>query len=114
LLYATNLSLWQLSMILTAIGAFCAAEMICFAKAVQFSPKQYSGLTLGVVNTLNMLGRAIIQQFIGWYLDVKWNDDYGLSGERIYSADDLSAAFSFLIIIVLLCNLLFLKLPKTK
>ncbi|MCS5711614.1 MFS transporter [Candidatus Berkiella aquae] len=114
LLYANNLHLWQLSMILTSIGVFCAAEMICFASAVQFSPKRHSGLTLGVVNTLNMLGGAIIQQFIGWYLDVKWNGEYGQSGERLYSADDLSAAFTFLIIIIFACNLLFLKLPKGK
>lgn len=112
LLYADSLEIWQLTFLLTSIGLFCGAEMICFAGAVALSPSSHSGLTLGVVNTLNMLGGAIVQQLIGWYLDLNWKGEYSLDGARYYDASDLSAAFSFLIIMIFVCCLLSVKLAK--
>lgn len=114
LLYANNLSLWQLSLLLTSIGLFCGAEMICFAGAAEHSPASHSGLALGVVNTLNMLGGALVQQLIGWYLDFQWKGEYSLDGARYYSTSDLVAAFSLLIVIIFVCCLLSVKLSKKK
>lgn len=112
LLYADSLSIWQVGMLLTLIGLFCGAEMICFAGAAQYSPSYYSGLALGVVNTLNMLGGAIIQQIIGMTLDFQWKGEYYADGSRFYSTPELTAAFSLLIGIILACCLLTILLPK--
>ncbi len=114
LLYVDDLSVFQLSLLLTLIGSFCGAEMICFAGCVQHSPQSLSGLTLGVVNTLNMLGGAVIQQIIGWYLDFHWQGTYDVDGARFYSAADLTSAFSLLIIIIFVCGLLTCKLSKRR
>ncbi len=112
LLYANNLSLVELSLTLTFIGIFCGAEMICFAGAADYSPSSHTGLTLGVVNTLNMLGGALATQLIGWYLDFQWKGAYGLNGERFYGASEFTAAFSLLIALIFACGLLSIKLPK--
>lgn len=112
LLYIDTLSAWQLVILLTLIGIFCGAEMICFAGAAQFAPVSHSGLSMGVVNTLNMLGGAFIQQVIGWYLDAKWKGNYGADGARAYAADELTAAFFILVSIMLVCALITFKLPK--
>ena len=113
LLYVNSISIWQLACLLTLIGLFCGAEMICFAGAAQHSPSSHSGLTLGVVNTLNMLGGALVQQLIGWYLDFQWKGSYGSNGERFYDSSELSAAFSLLMLIIFACWLLSFWLPRS-
>lgn len=112
LFYIDNLELWQVACLLSLIGVFCGAEMICFTGAVQYSPDSHSGLTLGVVNTLNMLGGALIQQMIGWYLDFHWKGEYTLEGARFYGVAELTSAFSWLIVIIFACCLLSFKLSK--
>ena len=112
LLFVETLSIFQLSFLLTLIGIFCGAEMICFSGAAQHSPLSCSGLTLGVVNTLNMLGGAVIQQIIGWYLDRQWKGEYYADGARFYSESELTIAFSLLIVVILACCLLSILLPK--
>lgn len=112
LLYMDTLSTWQLTALLTLIGLFCGAEMICFAGAAQVSPASHSGLSLGVVNTLNMLGGALIQQAIGWYLDIQWKGNYGTDGARAYGPEELTAAFLILVLIMVACTLMTFKLPK--
>jgi MFS family permease len=112
LLYIDTLTSGQLTVLLTLIGIFCGAEMICFAGAAQLSSVSHSGLSLGVVNTLNMLGGAVIQQAIGWYLDFQWQGVYGKDGARAYGPDELTAAFLILIVIMAACTLMTFKLPK--
>ncbi|ARN84169.1 MFS transporter [Candidatus Nucleicultrix amoebiphila] len=114
LLYTDLLSITGLVILLTLIGILCGAEMVCFAGAAQYTSAKDSGLALGVVNTLNMLGGAMIQQIIGWYLDYKWQGNYGIDGARSYGTDELTTAFMILPIIILLSGLLTFKLPKTK
>lgn len=112
LLYVQEISMWQLTFLLTSIGVFCGAEMICFAGASRSSSLAYSGLTLGVVNTLNMLGGAFIQQIMGWYLDAHWTGAYDLDGARYYGQDELSSALLVLVFLMIGCTLLVFLLPK--
>lgn len=112
LLYGGYLSQGQLSILLILLGFFCGAEMICFAGAAQFAPVGHSGLSLGVVNTLNMMGGAFVQQGIGCYLDAHWRGKYGAEGARLYEADELSSAFLILILIMVVCSFIVFALPK--
>jgi MFS family permease len=112
LLYVKTISLGQLTLLLTIIGVLCGAEMVCFTGASQYASSTYSGLTLGIVNTLNMLGGAVAQQIIGWYLDFHWKGGYGQDGARFYGADELTSAFSLLVLLILGCALLTIKLPR--
>jgi MFS family permease len=112
ILYAPSLSTGELTFLLASIGFFCGAEMICFAGAAQASHSSYSGLTLGVVNTLNMLGGAFLQQIVGWYLDLHWTGTYGQEGARYYGQAELTSAFLILVFAMIGCTLTVFFLPK--
>lgn len=112
LLYGPIITESQLIFVLIPLGFFCGAEMMCFTGALLFSNPNNSGVTIGVVNTLNMLGGAILQQFIGYNLDFQWNGLLDDNGIRLYTSHQFVIALSILSIVVLICCLASLKLRK--
>ncbi len=116
ILYGPAVSLITLVVLLLSLGFFCGAEMMCFTGAVQYTTPQTSGITLGVVNTMNMLGGAILQQVIGFGLDWQWHglvDEYDI---RVYSTQEFVFALTALLIVMVICCLasLFLNGKKSK
>lgn len=105
LVYIEDLNYTQLIVLLILIGFFCGAEMLCFTGALRYVNPNISGLTIGVVNTLNMLSGAIIQQVIGCYLDFTWHGALDQHGLRIYTTEDFIEAFSILVGIIAICTL---------
>jgi predicted MFS family arabinose efflux permease len=103
LVYLPNLDKLSLVSLLILIGFFCGAEMLCFNAVLRYTDSHTSGLTIGVVNTLNMLGGAIMQQIIGIYLDATWQGSFDKDGLRIYSIEEFVEAFSILVIIIGVC-----------
>ncbi|MEN8236873.1 MAG: MFS transporter [Pseudomonadota bacterium] len=103
ILYGPAVNLSVLVILLLSLGFFCGAEMMCFTGAVQYTTPQSSGLTLGVVNTMNMLGGAILQFVIGFGLDWQWQgllDEYDI---RVYSTEEFVFALTALLIVMVLC-----------
>lgn len=95
-----------LSLLLITLGFFCGAEMMCFTGALQFSEKDNSGEIIGVVNTLNMLGGAILQQLIGFSLDYQWNHTFDEFGVRQYDTQQFINALSILTFVISICCLI--------
>lgn len=115
LVYANNLSEISLVILMILIGFFCGAEMLCFTAALWYVDPKSSGVTIGVVNTLNMLGGAIMQHVIGIYLDANWSGELDNLGLRIYSIEDFVEAFSILVIIITICLIVaFIALDNKK
>lgn len=115
ILFGPQVSIIFLSIVLVGLGFFCGAEMMCFTGAVHYTTKENSGMTIGVVNTLNMLGGALLQQGIGWLLDKQWQGSLDAHGVRIYSAQEFVVALSLLLIAVVACCIISLRLkPDTK
>ena len=114
LVYVPNLNQASLTILLIAIGFLCGAEMLCFTAALKYVNSSVSGLTIGVVNTLNMLAGAIMQQVIGIYLDVTWKEALDENGLRIYSLNEFIEAFSILIVIMIICVVTALITLKNK
>lgn len=112
ILFGPNLGLLPLSVVLICLGVFCSAEMMCFTGAVHFTTPENSGLTLGVVNTLNMLGGAILQQSIGYALDAQWHGELDAHGVRMYQTEQFIVALSLLLIVVAACCLISLRLKS--
>jgi MFS family permease len=110
LLLGPELEMTSLRLVLVAVGFFCGAEMMCFTGAVQATTAQNSGLTLGVVNTLNMLGGAVLQHIIGYILDFQWKGLVDPSGVRLYDTEQFVVALSLLWAVVAVCCLLSLSL----
>lgn len=114
LLFVPSLNQLELILVLTSIGFLCGAEMICFSGAVVNIAFQHTGLALGVVNTMNMLGGALIQQLIGGYLDWRWQGMLDADGVRIYQTSELTTAFVSIPIMIFICSILVLWIPKNK
>lgn len=115
LVYVDNLKYTYLVTLLILIGFFCGAEMLCFTAALKHTIPSISGLTIGVVNTLNMLSGAIMQQVIGCYLDFTWKGSLDSQGLRIYTTSEFVEAFSVLVVIIAICTITaFLNLNNKK
>ncbi|WP_039455097.1 MFS transporter [Candidatus Jidaibacter acanthamoebae] len=114
LLYGAPISEYSLSVLLVALGFFCGAEMMCFTGALQFSKQENSGEIIGVVNTLNMLGSAILQQLIGTLLDLQWDQTYNSYGNRQYTATQFINALSVLTGVLIFCCIISFSLKKIK
>ncbi len=114
LLYGPELSTQGLQGVLFAIGLCCSAEMMCFTGAVHATSSSNSGLTLGLVNTLNMFGGALLQQIIGSVLDYQWAGSVDEMGIRVYTSEQFVVALSLLFGIIACCSWLSLHLAKAK
>ena len=112
LLWGPPLGVAGLTVLLILLGIFCGAEMICFTGAVQYTTPENSGMTLGVVNTLNMLGGAVLQQAIGFFLDLQWTGKLDAAGVRIYNTHEFQLAISLLLGVVALCCFLAIQLGR--
>ena len=106
IIYLPDLSKDTLVILLILIGFFCGAEMLCFTAALREVTPNTSGMTIGVVNTLNMLSAALMQHAIGVYLDFTWHGDLDQRGLRIYSSKEFVEAFSILVIIISICAII--------
>jgi hypothetical protein len=114
LLWGPQLSIGEVKLLLFAVGFFCGAEMMCFTGAVQATTAAHSGLTLGVVNTLNMFGGAALQHIIGYALDLQWSGQLDAQGIRQYEALHYVVALSLLWGIIAACCLLSIRLGQRK
>lgn len=114
ILFGPALSAFSLIAIFIAIGFFSGAEMMCFTGATLHTTQKNSGLTIGVVNTFNMLIGAILQQGIGSALDFLWKGGVTETGIRCYSSQDYIRALSILLGVIGACGVLSLFLEKKK
>lgn len=114
ILFGPRLDLTTLIIILISLGIFCSAEMMCFTGAVHYTTKENSGMTIGVVNTLNMLGGAILQQSIGYILDAKWQGVLDKNGVRIYQTNEFISALSLLLGVIVFCTVISFCLREKK
>lgn len=114
LLFIPNLSMAFLKVLFLIIGLLCGAEMICFSGALVGSHATTSGLTIGVVNTMNMLGGALLQQLIGYILDSQWRGALDETGVRLYSDRDYTWALIILPIVLVACVILSMTLKRDK
>lgn len=112
-LYWPQLASANLIVLLVIIGIFCGAEMMCFTGASHYTTPATSGVTLGVVNTFNMLGGALLNQIIGITLDLSWSGV--VENElRVYSTKDYTTAFTVLLAMIGVCFLFSLQLKRPK
>lgn len=114
LLYGPEINSTQLIVLLLCLGYFCGAEMMCFTGALLYTNRNNSGLTIGVVNTFNMLGGAFLQQFIGYSLDFQWDGRLDEKGLRIYNTHQFEVALSILLIVTILCFFISFRLIRKK
>lgn len=114
LLYGPLIPHIMLQCLLIMLGICCGVEMLCFTGASQYTLRNNVGTTLGVVNTLNMLGGGVLQQTIGIALDKVWAGKLDVQGLRLYETQDYVIALSVLFGVILVCGMLCFFLPTDK
>lgn len=114
ILYNDHLDIIQLKTLLFLFGFLVGAEMLCFTGISKVSEDGLRGLSLGLANTINMAGGAMLQQLIGMLLDYFWSGSLNEKGLRVYSHIDFQNSLSFFIFIYIGCIALSLLLPKDK
>ena len=114
LLYLDTKSIAVLTVCLFLVGFWCGSEMLCFTGVARYLNPKTSGLALGVVNTFNMLGGAVLQQAVGTIMDKEWNGAIGQDGLRVYTANNYVYALSIIPILVIITFFLSLLLKDKK
>ena len=97
---------------LFVIGLLCGAEILCFTGALRYANSKNSGEIIGIVNTLNMLGSALLQQLIGYLLDLNWGGAVSDNGLRMYDITHYYIALLPLITVVVISWLMTYALDK--
>jgi sugar phosphate permease len=116
ILYLPPVDTVTLKILFFILGFLCGAEMMCFTGALIKAKSMDSGEIIGVVNTLNMLTGAFLEQIIGWSLDLQWDGAISETNLRVYSTAQFETALSSLTIVLVVCCLLsfFLIAQTTK
>lgn len=109
-LYANDLSLWTSGFLLFCFGFFSSGFLPVFSLIREINPPQVNASAMGFTNTLNMVGGAVLQPFVGWMLDHLWQGNMQ-HGVRIYALSSYDLALSILpvLIIIALVILPFVK-----
>lgn len=73
--------------LLFAFGLFSSGFLPSFTIIKEITPMQFKSTALGFMNTLNMVGGAIVIPFIGFILDYTWGGNLS-EGQRVYSLNE--------------------------
>lgn len=98
--------------LLFAFGFFCSGFLPAFSIIREINPNKNSATALGFMNTLNMVGGAVLQPLIGQLLDMQWNG-VKLNSVRLYSIHAYHHALLTLPIILLLSLLIIPFIKET-
>jgi len=111
-IYVTNLSVWELKLLLFLFGAFCSAEIIVFAVGKENYALNVSGTALAVINMIVMLGGFVFQPLVGMLLDWRWSG--AMQGHvPIYAVSDYQHALILLPMGMIVAAVLSLILKET-
>lgn len=92
--------------ILFGLGFLASAEMLCFTAASNMSTELLRGISLGIVNTFNMVGSGFLQQCIGFFIDLFWDNKVSATSMPIYRYATYQKAFCIILAIYILCFVL--------
>lgn len=84
ILLFSSLPIYLSIAILFFIGLLTGAQPICFTCAKINASPELSGTTLALTNCIVMLIGSIFQPFLGYLLDLCWNNKLDTTGNRIY------------------------------
>ncbi|OGT23029.1 MAG: hypothetical protein A3C55_03055 [Gammaproteobacteria bacterium RIFCSPHIGHO2_02_FULL_42_13] len=101
ILYIPHLTLIELFIFLFLFGFFSSALVLIFSTIRELHPSRYSATSLSFVNTVNMIGAAIIPPITGLILEHYWIGT-AKHGARVYSAHAYHMALSILPLLILI------------
>lgn len=94
-LYVPGLPWWIMGILLFAFGIFSSAFLPSYAMIREVSSKRAVATSLSFMNMMNMLGIALFQPVIGFFLDKTWKGDF-LNNVRYYDMHSWQIALSII------------------
>lgn len=99
-IYAPISEMW-INILLFLFGTFSAAFLPAFSIARDICEGPYVATGLSFMNMMNMIGIALVQPLVGFFLDLMWQGQLN-EGIRIYSLESYQKSLSILPIGVLI------------
>lgn len=105
-----NISYMLTLISLFTFGFFAGGSLVCFAAARELDQSKSTGATMGFMNTVNMIGGAIMQPLCGLIMDLLWSGTIQ-NDTRIYTLHNFQIALSVIPITIIfsLISLLWIK-----
>jgi len=100
-LYMPGIPLTLMGLLMFAFGIFSSGFLMSFPLIREISPPSVNATALGFMNTLNMVGGAVLQPVIGIVLDMMW-DGTKMHGIHVYQIDHYQFALACLPISIIL------------
>lgn len=94
-------SLFSAGILLFGFGFFSSGFLPAFSMMREHNPRHIRSTALGFMNCLNMIGGAILQQLIGYLLDLRWQGAL-VDGIRSYQTENYIYALSTVTAVVVI------------
>jgi sugar phosphate permease len=112
-IYAPNIPLWSITVMLFTMGFFCGSEMICFIAAYASLGRHLSATVAGFMNAVTMFGGAGVMHLVGVALDRVGGNTMDAAGLKIYTLADFHKAFALVIFFMILSVIGSLMIDKS-
>lgn len=87
--------IWCIYILMFGFGFFSSAFLPAFSVMREINSSDISATSLGFMNMMNMVGGALLQPLIGWFLDLRWQGQL-LAGAPVYNIFDYHLALAIL------------------
>ena len=96
LISSTEYNWYWFAGLLFIIGMMCCYQVIVFAAGAELVSSQLLGVTIALLNCINMLGGSFFHTIIGRVMDVFWTGAFNPDGTRLYTLESYKAALTLI------------------
>ncbi|OJW50325.1 MAG: hypothetical protein BGO67_00140 [Alphaproteobacteria bacterium 41-28] len=100
IVYGPDLPIFAVISILFFAGILLSGQFMTYSIVTEINPLSVSGMATGFQNMVCLLSGVIFQPFIGWLLDIFWEEAYE-NGIRLYSSAAYQMAITSVIVALL-------------
>ncbi len=100
IVYGPDLPVFTVTSLLFVAGLFLGGQFMTYSIVTIINPLSVSGMATGFQNMICLLSGIIFQPFIGWLLDLFWENAYE-NGIRLYSNAAYQMALTSVIVVLL-------------
>lgn len=111
IIYGPNLPTFVVAPTLFMAGILLGGQFMAYSIVTEINPLSVSGMATGFQNMVCLLSGVIFQPFIGWLLDLFWEEAYE-NGIRLYSTAAYQMAITSVIVALLFATLISLFIQE--
>jgi MFS family permease len=104
--------IWYSYILMFSFGFFSSGFLPSFSIIREINPPNISATALGYMNMINMIGGALLQPLIGWFLDLRWKGQLA-DGSPVYDIADYHQALAVLPVLCFLALIVLFFIKET-